>query len=138
MKYYRGFWSFAPVPECTTHIVEANNEEEAVEKLIKWALAHQGIVDEPMDFEVEELDSKRFELAAEIAYHEFCNGNDKSPWEVYEAAASYNVLTEMARDYTGELKKQQDTVCMSEAKYYACQRLSTILHLIRENLSIIA
>jgi hypothetical protein len=61
-KYYRGFWSFAPLDECTTHMVEANNEDEAVEKLIAWALANKGCVDEPMDFEVEELDGKRKEV----------------------------------------------------------------------------
>jgi len=55
MKRFRGYWSFAPMPECTTHVVEAHDEDEAVEKLIAWALAHQSIVDEPMDFEVTEV-----------------------------------------------------------------------------------
>jgi hypothetical protein len=55
MKKYKGFWTFTPMPECTTHVVEANNEDEAVEKLIAWAFAHQGCVDEPMDFDVKEI-----------------------------------------------------------------------------------
>lgn len=54
-KKYKGYWSFAPMDECTTHVVEATNEDEAVEKLITWAFAHKSIVDEPMDFEIEEL-----------------------------------------------------------------------------------
>ena len=65
-KYYRGFWSFAPLPECTTHTVEANNEDEAVEKLIEWACTHRNCVDEPMDFEVKELDSTNLNLRGAI------------------------------------------------------------------------
>lgn len=55
MKKYKGYWSFAPMPECTTYVVEAHDEDEAVVKLIAWAFAHQGIVDEPMDFDVKEI-----------------------------------------------------------------------------------
>jgi hypothetical protein len=55
MKKYKGYWNFTPMPECTTHIVKANNEDEAVDKLIAWAFEHQGIVDEPMDFDVKEI-----------------------------------------------------------------------------------
>lgn len=55
MKQFKGLWSFAPMWEYTTHIVEANNEDEAVEKLVKWAFEHRNCVDEPWDFEVVEL-----------------------------------------------------------------------------------
>lgn len=55
MRKFIGYWSFALLGEPTTHVVEANNEEEATEMLITWAFAHKGCVDEPMDFEVEEL-----------------------------------------------------------------------------------
>lgn len=55
MSKFRGYWSFAPMDECTTHTIEAKNEDEAVEKLAEWAHAHRNWVDEPWDFEVEEL-----------------------------------------------------------------------------------
>ena len=55
LKTYKGYWSFAPLDECTTHTVQANTEDEAVELLIAWALAHQSMVDQPMDFEIEQL-----------------------------------------------------------------------------------
>ena len=55
MHTYKGYWSFCPVSEMTTHTVQANTEDEAIELLIAWALAHQSILDEPMDFEVEQI-----------------------------------------------------------------------------------
>ena len=42
--------------ECTTHVVEANSEEEAVDKLAEWAFTHRNCVDEPWDFEIEEYE----------------------------------------------------------------------------------
>ena len=53
MKKYKGYWSFAPLEEMTTHTVLARTEDEAVEKLIAWAMEHRSSVDEPCDFEVE-------------------------------------------------------------------------------------
>lgn len=108
-KYYRGFWSFAPLPECTTYAVEANNEDEAIEKLTKWAFAHKSIVDEPMDFEVEELDSQKLELAQKIvAYDSHYNEYDGTIWKIYEATKNPKALAEMARDYVGDLRHQQE------------------------------
>lgn len=139
-KHYRGFWNFAPLPECTTHVVEANTEDEAVELLGSWACAHRNCVDEPWDFEVEELDTDRFKLATEIAYYEFCNGHDKSPWEIYNATANPKALAEMARDFVGDLRHKQDIVEDFQT-YTPIQRATaedarsqiiTILHLIRE------
>jgi hypothetical protein len=56
MKHYKGYWSFAPMPEMTTHIVEAENYDEAETKLIAWARAHRGYVDCPFDVQIECLD----------------------------------------------------------------------------------
>ena len=53
---YKGYWSFCPVQEMTTHIVEADTEDEAVELLTAWAFKNRSILDEPCDFEVERLD----------------------------------------------------------------------------------
>lgn len=140
-KYYRGFWSFAPLDECTTHVVEANNANEAVEKLIAWASANRGCVDEPMDFEVEELDSKKLELAQKIvAYEPRYNEYDGTIWKVYEAIKSSKTLAEMARDYVGDLRHKLDIVedfqtytprQRAEAED-ARGKIITILRLIRE------
>ena len=111
MKYYRGFWSFAPMPECTTHVVEANNEDEAVEMLIVWAFAHRNCVDEPMDFEVEELDNECLVLAQQIVtYDAYYSEYDGSIWKIYEAIKNPKALAEMARDYVGELRCKQDII----------------------------
>lgn len=140
-KYYRGFWSFAPLDECTTHMVEANNEEEAVEMLIAWALENQGYVDEPMDFEVEELDSKKLELALKIvSYDPRYNEYDGTVWKIYKAIKNPKALAEMARDYVGELRHRQDIIEDFQS-YTPRQRTNaeydrtdiiTILSLIRE------
>ena len=55
MHKYKGYWSFAPVSEMTTHTVEAHTEDEAVELLMAWAFKHTSILDEPCDFEIEQL-----------------------------------------------------------------------------------
>jgi hypothetical protein len=140
-KHYRGFWSFAPLDECTTHMVEANNEDEAIEKLIEWAFAHKGCVDEPLDFEVEELDSKRLELANKIVIYDVnYNEYDGSIWKVYEATKNPKALAEMARDYVGNLRFHQDRIedfqtytprQRAEAED-ARNKVITILRLIRE------
>lgn len=140
-KYFRGFWSFAPMGECTTQIVEASNEDEAVEKLIEWALAHQSIVDEPMDFEVEELDSKKLELAQCIVVHDVRYSEyDDSIWRVYEAIKNPSKLAEMAHDYVGELRRTQDIIEDFQTHTprrranaeYSRERIINILRLIRE------
>ena len=140
-KFYRGFWSFAPLPEPTTHMVEANNEDEAVEKLAEWAYVHRHYVDEPWDFEVEELDSTMLELAQRIvAYDAHYSEYDDSIWKVYEAIKNPKALAEMARDYVGELTHQQEIV--EDFQSYTPRRranaedarskIITILRLIRE------
>ena len=140
-KYYRGFWSFAPLPEPTTYAVWANNEEEAIEKLSSWAFSHQSIVDEPMDFEVEELDNTRLELARRIvAYDSHYNEYDGTVWKIYEATKNPKALAEMARDYVGDLKHQQEIT--EDFQTYSPRqravakenqiRISKILRLIRE------
>lgn len=140
-KYYRGFWSFAPLPEMTTNVVEANNEDEAIELLGTWAYAHQNCVDEPWDFEVEELDSQRWELAQKIvAYDIHYSEYDGSVFEVYEAINNPTALAEIARDYVDDLRHKQDIVEDFQT-YTSRQRANaeddrskiiTILHLIRE------
>ena len=140
-KYYRGFWSFAPLDECTTHMVEANNEDEAVEMLGAWACTHRNCVDEPWDFEIEELDSKKLALAQKIvAYDMHYNEYDGTIWKIYEAIKNPKALAEMARDYVGDLRCKQDIVedfqtytprQRAEAED-ARNKIITILHLIRE------
>ena len=56
MKHYKGYWSFAPMPDSTTHIVEAENYDKAYDKLVEWARAHRGYVDCPFDVQIECLD----------------------------------------------------------------------------------
>lgn len=140
-KYYRGFWSFAPLPEMTTYVVEANTEDEAIEMLGTWAYAHQNYVDEPWDFEVEELDSTRWELAQKIvAYDIHYSEYDGSVFDVYEETKNTKALAEMAHNYVGDLKYQQEIVndfqsfppwerAVSEN---ATKEIITILRLIRE------
>lgn len=53
MKTYKGIWTFAPMSTPTTHTVKAKTEDEAVELLSAWALAHKGCVDNPFDFDIE-------------------------------------------------------------------------------------
>lgn len=53
---YKGYWSFCPMNEMTTHIVEADTEDDAIELLMAWACQHRSILDDPCDFEVERLD----------------------------------------------------------------------------------
>jgi hypothetical protein len=140
-KYYRGFWSFAPLPEYTTHMVEANNEDEAIAKLGVWACEHKNCVDEPWDFEVEELDNAKLELAQKIVtYDPHSSEYDDSIWKVYEATTKPKVSAEMAREYVGDLKRQQDIV--EDFQTYtprqravaedARSKIITILRLIRE------
>ena len=140
-KYYRGFWSFAPLHECTTHMVEANNEDEAIQKLAEWAYLHKHCVDEPWDFEVEELDSQKLELAQKIVvYDPHYSEYDDSIWKVYEATKNPKALAEMARDYVGDLRHKQDIV--EDFQTYtprqraqaedARSKIITILRLIRE------
>jgi hypothetical protein len=140
-KYYRGFWSFAPLDEPTTYVVEANTEDEANELLGAWACAHQNCVDEPWDFEVEELDSTKLELAQKIvAYDIHYSEYDDSIWKVYEAIKNPKALAEMARDYVGDLKHRQGIIedfqtftprQRAEAED-ARSKIITILRLIRE------
>ena len=66
------------MPECTTHVVEANNEDEAIEKLIAWAFAHKSSVDEPMDFEVEVLEEET--LAERVQTFMFCTYDDPAEY----------------------------------------------------------
>ena len=54
--HYKGYWSFAPIAEGTSHIVEADSYESAVGQLLAWGCAHQSIVDHPFDFQVRHLD----------------------------------------------------------------------------------
>lgn len=108
-KYFRGFWSFAPMSECITHAVEASNEDEAIEKLIKWALAHRNYVDEPMDFEVEELADKRLKSAMEIVKFDIrFSEYDGSIWKVYEQLADPCKVEEMIAYYKHELSRQKE------------------------------
>ena len=140
-KYYRGFWSFAPLPEMTTYVVEANNEDEAIELLGTWAYAHQNCVDEPWDFEVEELDSSKWELSQKIvAYDIHYSEYDGSVFEVYEAIKNPTALAEMAHTYVGDLRHKQNMVEDFQT-YTPRQRVEaendrskiiTILRLIRE------
>lgn len=140
-KHYRGFWSFAPLPEMTTYVVAADTEDEAVEMLGAWACAHRNCVDEPWDFEVEKLDSKNLELAQKIvAYDPRYNEYDDTMWKVYEAIKNPKALAEMARDYVGDLRHKQDIVEDFQT-YTPRQRANaederskiiTILRLIRE------
>lgn len=140
-KYYRGFWSFAPLDEPTIHMVEASTENEACELLGAWACVHRNYVDEPWDFEVEELDSARLELAQKIvAYDVHYSEYDDSIWKVYEAIKTPKALAEMARDYVGDLRCKQDIVedfqtytpkQRAEAED-ARSKIITILRLIRE------
>lgn len=110
-KYYRGFWNFAPLPECTDHTVMANNEDEATELLTAWAFAHRNCVDEPMDFEIEELDTTRFELAEKIVvYDARYNEYDGSIWEVYDRLANPKIVIEMICDYHCDRIYQRDVV----------------------------
>lgn len=141
MKIYKGYWSFAPLDECTTHMVEANNEDEATEKLIEWAFAHKDCVDEPMDFEVEELDSQKLELAQKIvSFDTHYNEYDGTIWKVYKSIQNPKALAEMARDYVGDLRHRQNIIEDFQA-YTPRQRANaeddrskiiTILRLIRE------
>ena len=141
MSLYKGSWSFAPLPEMTTHVVEANTEDEAIEMLGTWAYAHQNCVDEPWDFEVEELDSTRLELAQKIvSYDAYYSEYDDSIWKIYEAIKNPKALAEMARDYVGDLRQKQDIVEDFQT-YTPRQRaeaedgrskIITILRLIRE------
>ena len=110
-KYYRGFWSFAPLPEMTTYVVEANNEDEAIEMLGTWAYAHQNCVDEPWDFGIEELDSIRFELAEKIVIYDVrYNEYSDDIWKVYENLADKQLVEEMIDDYYGDLIYHKDVV----------------------------
>ena len=135
MSHYKGIWSFAPLSQPTTYVVEANNEEEATEMLGAWACEHRNYIDEPWDFEVEELDSNRFELSQMIcAYDEYYD----SIWTIYEITKNPEALEEMTRNYVGILKQKSDigrdfatyTVKQRIEAGYAIEKLDRILQLI--------
>lgn len=92
MRHYKGYWSFAPMPTATTHIVEAENCEEAVYKLEAWANAHQGCVDSPFDFQVDCLDG----------YTIICKMTDAYHHTIEDARKYWLRITKLLRDSFGD------------------------------------
>ena len=65
---YKGYWSFAPVREMTTHTVEAPDIFTAYRLLTAWGSAHKDVVDYPFDFEVQCLDGYCISCTMTSAY----------------------------------------------------------------------
>ena len=100
MAFYKGIWTFAPMSENTFRIANAENEEEAVEKLTAWALEHTSIVDNPHDFTLEMVSDDVIDLVVEIV----CYDDDyDSPEKAYLTVINKQERKALLRKY----KKQR-------------------------------
>ena len=111
MAFYKGSWTFAPMSENTIRIAMADNEAEAVERLTAWALEHKSAVDNPHDFELEQLSDEVIEIVTAIMYydcrhHENCD----SPEDVYLKVINPKERKSMLRRYKSERKAHKKTL----------------------------
>jgi hypothetical protein len=111
MSWYKGSWNFAPMPEDTICIAMAENEEEAVERLTAWALEHKSAVDNPHDFELEQLSEEVIEMVADIIYYDCRHyGDCDSPEEVYLKVINPKERKAMLCKYKSERKAHKKTL----------------------------
>lgn len=102
MSWYKGTWSLA-MSENTIQIAMADNEGEAVERLTAWVLENKPAVDNPYDFEVEQVSDEVINLIMAIMWHEPYDPHN-SGIKVYRKVINPKGRRKLLRKYKRERK----------------------------------